>query len=57
MSPNIIDASVIQPGLSEPEGAARRYLAASFAYCCFSQNDSKPCEAEPPITQGMPIAI
>jgi hypothetical protein len=26
-------------------------------YCCFSQNDSRPCEAEPPITQGMPTAI
>ena len=25
-------------------------------YCCFSQNDNRPCEAEPPITQGMPIA-
>src|SRR6185295_20005830 len=25
-------------------------------YCCFSQNDSSPCEAEPPITQGMPTA-
>src|SRR5258708_36496594 len=24
--------------------------------CCFSQNDSKPCDAEPPITQGMPTA-
>src|SRR6516164_4072117 len=26
------------------------------AYCCFSQNDSNPCDAEPPITQGMPTA-
>ena len=25
-------------------------------HCCFSQNDSRPCDAEPPITQGMPIA-
>src|ERR1700716_2028894 len=23
---------------------------------CFSQNDSRPCDAEPPITQGMPTA-
>src|SRR6266436_6120702 len=25
-------------------------------HCCFSQNESRPCEAEPPITQGMPTA-
>src|ERR1700710_2051452 len=25
-------------------------------HCCFSQNDSRPCDAEPPITQGMPTA-
>src|SRR3954449_6022790 len=24
--------------------------------CCFSQNCNKPCEAEPPITQGIPTA-
>src|ERR1700755_429994 len=28
----------------------------SHHYCCFSQNDSSPCEAEPPITQGMPTS-
>src|SRR6185437_15732056 len=26
-------------------------------HCCFSQNDSRPCDAEPPITQGIPTAI
>jgi hypothetical protein len=25
-------------------------------HCCFSQNDSSPCDADPPITQGMPTA-
>src|SRR4051812_11380574 len=25
-------------------------------HCCFSQNESSPCDAEPPITQGMPTA-
>src|SRR5690348_4997062 len=25
-------------------------------YCCFSQNDSRPCDAEPPMTQGIPIS-
>ena len=25
-------------------------------HCCFSQNYSRPWDAEPPITQGMPIA-
>jgi hypothetical protein len=25
-------------------------------HCCFSQKDSKPRDAEPPITQGMPTA-
>src|ERR1700730_81106 len=29
---------------------------ASHHCCCFSQNDSRPCDAEPPITQGMPTA-
>src|ERR1700730_15873837 len=24
--------------------------------CCFCQNGSRPCDAEPPITQGMPTA-
>src|ERR1700722_13790535 len=24
--------------------------------CCFSQNDSRPCDAEPPMTQGIPTA-
>src|SRR6266567_9131792 len=31
-------------------------LCANSAHCCFSQNDSRPCDAEPPITQGMPTA-
>src|SRR5439155_10448156 len=35
-------------GMSRPRQA--------LDYCCFSQNDSNPCEAEPPITQGMPTA-
>src|SRR5216683_8445808 len=28
----------------------------ALRYCCFSQNDSRPCDAEPPMTQGMPTA-
>ena len=42
-----------------PNGAdfpMRRPLARQRVYCCFSQNDSSPCDAEPPITQGMPTA-
>src|SRR5258708_39306955 len=39
------------PGL-----APGHYAAGCRAHCCFSQNDSRPCDAEPPITQGMPTA-
>src|SRR5216683_3961613 len=34
----------------------RSCFGLSARYCCFSQNDSRPCDAEPPITQGMPTA-
>jgi hypothetical protein len=41
-------------GLEDARRHRRRPLA---DHCCFSQKDNSPCEAEPPITQGMPIAI
>jgi len=25
-------------------------------HCCFSQNDNRPWDAEPPMTQGMPTS-
>jgi hypothetical protein len=32
------------------------HIELSLDHCCFSQNDSRPCDAEPPITHGMPTA-
>src|ERR1700720_1865332 len=55
---------------AQPQDAAHLYLCPkrrsgsngpagndAADYCCFSQNDSRPGEAEPPITQGMPTSI
>src|SRR5882672_7676078 len=43
-------------GVRYPTGAPGYQISAFPDHCCFSQNDSRPCDAEPPITQGMPTA-
>src|SRR5713226_10353375 len=43
------------PDRAVRSGRARTQIQA-LDHCCFSQNDSRPCDAEPPITQGMPTA-
>src|SRR6516225_2359421 len=42
----------------EPQrgGPPQKPYGAGLLHCCFSQNDNSPCEADPPITQGMPTA-
>src|SRR5665213_1738941 len=46
----------LAPVVIRKKGASAPFFFGTLGcsrHCCFSQNDSRPCPAEPPITQGM----